>query len=60
MPQIQASLITLKEQTTQREGNNWRERSEQKSENPKIRCSSRDEPLFEPNFGEDEEVAHSS
>ena len=61
MPQRQASLRTLNEQTTQRGGNVRLERLEQKFENAfrhNIRRSSRDEPLIDPNFPEDQEKAH--
>ena len=66
LPQIQASRRTLNEQTTEREGNVRRERSERHSENAirhNNRCSSGDEIFFDLNFDENREEArynHSS
>ena len=58
---IQASFRALNEQTTEREGNARRERSERISKNAfrhNIRFSNRDERLFDPNFSEDHEDSH--
>ena len=61
LTQLQASLRPLNEQTTQPKGNVWNERPERKSENAfrqNVRCSSRDEPLFDLNSDEGQEESH--